>query len=119
MLEPTTGGRCLHSRRAPADRTLLTLLALLLMAGLVALFSATYYKALDHGDALLEVKRQLIGIGLGGVLMLVTKGNCAIHDLMAGTVVVDYNSQKIFNSPDELIEYQKEIAAEQARRQSY
>ena len=53
------------------------------------------------------------------VLMLVTKGNCAIHDLMAGTVVVDYNSQKIFNSPDELIEYQKEIAAEQARRQSY
>ena len=72
MLEPTTGGRCLHSRRAPADRTLLTLLALLLMAGLVALFSATYYKALDHGDALLEVKRQLIGIGLGGVLMLVT-----------------------------------------------
>ena len=72
MLKPTTGGRYLHSRRASVDRTLLTLLALLLMAGLVALFSATYYKALDHGDALLEVKRQLIGIGLGGVLMLVT-----------------------------------------------
>ena len=53
------------------------------------------------------------------VLMLVTKGNSAIHDLMAGTVVVDYNSQKIFDSPDDLIAYQKKIAAEQAKRQPY
>jgi len=54
------------------DATLLTVLALLLMCGLLTLFSATYYKAVDHGDALLEVKRQLIGVGLGAVLMLVT-----------------------------------------------
>lgn len=72
MLETVTGRRHLRTRPAPADRTLMTILALLLMAGLLALFSATYYKALDHGDALLEVKRQLIGIGLGGVLMLIT-----------------------------------------------
>ena len=39
---------------------------------LLALFSATYYKAVDQGDALLEVKRQLVGIGLGAVLMLIT-----------------------------------------------
>lgn len=59
-------------KRAPVDSTLLTVLALLLMCGLLTLFSATYYKAVDHGDALLEVKRQLIGVGLGAVLMLVT-----------------------------------------------
>ncbi|MDD6143754.1 MAG: putative lipid II flippase FtsW [bacterium] len=59
-------------KRRPVDRTLLTILALLLMGGVLTLFSATYYKALDHGDALLEVKRQLIGIGLGAVLMTIT-----------------------------------------------
>lgn len=59
-------------KRAPVDATLLTVLALLLMCGLLTLFSATYYKAVDHGDALLEVKRQLIGVGLGAALMLLT-----------------------------------------------
>lgn len=54
------------------DPTLLTVLTLLLMCGLLTLFSATYYKAVDHGDALLEVKRQLIGVGLGAALMLIT-----------------------------------------------
>ena len=42
------------------------------MGGILILFSATYYQALHKGDALLEVKRQLIGIGLGAVAMLVT-----------------------------------------------
>ena len=65
-------GRYLRPGKAPADRTLMVILALLIMAGLVALFSATYYKAVDSGDALLEVKRQLVGIALGGVLMLIT-----------------------------------------------
>lgn len=64
--------RCLRSRRRPADRTLLTILALLLMAGLLCLFSATYYKAVDQGDALLEVKRQLVGVALGGALLAIT-----------------------------------------------
>ena len=61
-----------ETRPSGVDRTLLTILALLLMGGLLALFSATYYKAVDHGDALLEVKRQLIGVALGAVLMLIT-----------------------------------------------
>ena len=61
-----------EQKRRPVDRTLLTILALLLMGGLLTLFSATYYKAVDHGDALLEVKRQLIGVGLGAALMAVT-----------------------------------------------
>ena len=69
---PLTTGRFLKKRRARVDHTLLALLALLLMGGLLTLFSATYYKAVRQGNALLEVKRQLIGVGLGAVLMLIT-----------------------------------------------
>ena len=53
------------------------------------------------------------------VIMAVTRTNSLIHDLLAGTVVVDYASQMIFGSREELIEYQKAIAAERARRQTY
>ena len=60
------------ARLKPADGTLTLILALLMMCGLLTLFSATYYKAVDQGDALLEVKKQLIGVGLGAFLMLLT-----------------------------------------------
>lgn len=60
------------ARLKPADGTLALILALLMMCGLLTLFSATYYKAIDKGDALLEVKKQLIGVGLGGFLMFLT-----------------------------------------------
>ena len=68
------------------------------------------------------------GLGLGILLiliivqlgcLLVSRNNCAIHDYMAGTVVVDIHSQTIFNSTEELIEYQKRVAAERAARQTY
>ncbi len=61
----------------------------------------------------------LVFAAIESILMLVTKGNSTVHDLMAGTVVVDYNSQKIFASVEERIAYQKEIAAEQASKQPY
>lgn len=60
------------ARLKPADGTLALILALLMMCGLLTLFSATYYKAVDQGDALLEVKKQLIGVDLGAFLMLLT-----------------------------------------------
>ena len=60
------------ARLKPADGTLVLILALLMMCGLLTLFSATYYKAVDQGDALLEVKKQLIGVGLGAFLMFLT-----------------------------------------------
>lgn len=60
------------ARLKQADGTLALILALLMMCGLLTLFSATYYKAVDQGDALLEVKKQLIGVGLGAFLMLLT-----------------------------------------------
>lgn len=53
------------------------------------------------------------------ILLVANKNHAMIHDLLAGTVVVDYASQRIFRSTDELIEYQKKIAAERAARQTY
>ncbi len=51
--------------------------------------------------------------------VIFTRGNCAIHDLMAGTIVVDYASQTIFRTTEELIAYQKKVAAERANRAPY
>ena len=51
--------------------------------------------------------------------LLFTRGNCAIHDLMAGTIVVDYASQTIFKSTEDLIAYHKKVAADRAARAPY
>ena len=56
----------------PVDGTLVTILVMLLSAGLLILFSATYYNAQDAGNPLGEVLRQLFGIGLGFAAMIVT-----------------------------------------------
>ncbi|MDE6107656.1 MAG: RDD family protein [Oscillospiraceae bacterium] len=47
-----------------------------------------------------------------------TRTNSAIHDLLAGTVVVDM-SQRIFPTTEALVEFQKQVAAEQAARATY
>ena len=69
--------------------------------------------------------------GLGGTLLLFalalaqllciafSRTNSAIHDFLAGTVVVDITSQMIFRTTEDLIAYKKRIAAEQAARQAY
>jgi len=57
-------------KRRPVDKTLPVIMILLLMMGLVTLFSATYYNAQDGGDALSEVKKQLFGMAIGFVAML-------------------------------------------------
>lgn len=51
--------------------------------------------------------------------VLFTRTNSAIHDLMAGTVVVDYGSQTIFRTTEDLIAYQKKVAADRAARSPY
>ena len=62
---------------------------------------------------------------IGGILLtqliciIVSKTNSLIHDLLAGTVVVDMSSQKIFRTSQDLLDYQKRIAAERAARQDY
>ena len=62
----------------------------------------------------------LFGLAAGQLAsVLFTRHNCAIHDLLAGTVVVDYPSQTIFDSTEDLIEYQKKLAADRASRAPY
>lgn len=51
--------------------------------------------------------------------LIISRDNCAIHDLIAGTVVVDISSQMIFRTTEDLIAYKKKVAAEQAARQPY
>lgn len=70
-------------------------------------------------------------IGMGGTLLLAallllqvillaaTRTNSLLHDLLAGTVVVDFPSQQIFRSTEELIAYTKKLHAERAARQPY
>ena len=50
------------------------------------------------------------------ILMCATKTNSLIHDLLADTVVVDFASQMIYESEEELIEAKKKAAAEKVLR---
>ena len=53
------------------------------------------------------------------VVMISTRTNSLIHDLLANTVVIDAASQRIFDSPEARAEYKAKIAAELAQRQEY
>lgn len=53
------------------------------------------------------------------ILLAVTRNRTAIQDLIAGTVVVDIASQRIFRTTEELIEYTRRIHADKAARQPY
>ena len=53
------------------------------------------------------------------VIVCVTKNNSLLHDLIAGTSVADFGSQRIFRSTEDLIAYQKRVAADRASRQTY
>lgn len=62
----------------------------------------------------------LAALGVAQILILsLNRRRAAIHDLLAGTAVVDYSSQMIFASSEELIEFQKKVHAERAARQEY
>ena len=74
-------------RVKPVDRTLLTMMTMLLALGLLTLFSATYYKAQDLGDPLSEVKKQLFGVAVGAAAMALT-ANIPYHFWERRKVVV-------------------------------
>ncbi len=62
----------------------------------------------------------ILGIGLVQVILYgVTRNHCVIHDLLAGTAVVDVSSQRVFSTTEDLIAYQKKIAAERAAKKPY
>ena len=68
----TTIANARRTKLNPVDGTLVAVLIMLLLAGLLILFSATYYTAQDSGDPLGEVKKQLAGIALGAAARAVT-----------------------------------------------
>lgn len=51
--------------------------------------------------------------------VIISKTDAAIHDHFAGTVVVDFASQMIFHSKEDLLAYTKKIHAERANRSDY
>ena len=53
------------------------------------------------------------------IMMLVTRTNSGIHDMLANTVVVDLASQMIFDSPEALLEYKQKIHAENVEQAKY
>ena len=57
--------------RRACDKSVVALMVLLLIFGLITLFSATYYPKTVAGDPLSAVKKQLIGVGLGAVACVV------------------------------------------------
>lgn len=52
-------------------------------------------------------------------LLLFTRNNTPIHDLLSGTAVVELLGQRIFNSTEEMIAYAKQLHAQQAAEKEY
>ncbi len=53
------------------------------------------------------------------VVMCITKTNSSIHDLLSDTVVVDFASQQIFESEEELLEYKKQLHEAEVAESDY
>lgn len=53
------------------------------------------------------------------IVCFTTKTRSFIHDLLAGTAVVDLSSQMVFESEEAMIEYKKKIHAESVAREKY
>ena len=52
-------------------------------------------------------------------MFIFSKDHTTIHDLVAGTVVVDLSTQMVFNSEEELIKKKEELHAEKAAAEEY
>ena len=68
---------------------------------------------LGKADVILLILLALIPI-VNIILLIATKTNSMLHDLLAGTVVVDFASQMIFASEEEMIEYKTRVHSEMA-----
>ena len=53
------------------------------------------------------------------ILIISTKNNQLIHCILSDTVVVDYSSQRIFDSQEDLLEHKKREARDRAERNPY
>ena len=52
-------------------------------------------------------------------LVLIRQDHGLIHDLISGTVVVDMQSQMIFQTAEDLIAYRQQIHAQEAKKRPY
>ena len=74
-----------------------------------------FFNILNLGFAVL-----LIGLAiLELALLLLTQYHTPIHDVFAKTITVDFTTQKIFNTEQELIEYKEQLAKEAAEKKAY
>lgn len=53
------------------------------------------------------------------ICLVATKFHTPLHELMSATISVDMTSQTIFNTPEALLEYTKQIHAQEAERAEY
>ena len=53
------------------------------------------------------------------LLLALNRNRAVIHDLLAGTVTVDFASQIIFRTTEDLIRYKNKLHAEEAARKDY
>lgn len=53
------------------------------------------------------------------IVMIVSKTNSPIHDVIAGTICVDMNSQMIFDSEQAMIKYKEEAHKKHVRKSTY
>ncbi len=62
----------------------------------------------------------ILGLALvNGCLFLFTYAHTPIHDLLAGTVVVDLPSQRIFPTREDMIAFKEQLAAEKAAEKTF
>lgn len=91
-------GKCMIAAMIPATLVLMILFGMMDLTGVIVI--GLIY--------LLEL-----------ILVCATRTHSAIHDLFAGTVVIDMASQRIFDSNEEKLAYQKKLAAEIADKSTY
>jgi hypothetical protein len=53
------------------------------------------------------------------VLIIATKNNSLIHDIVSSTVTVDMSTQMIFATYDDLLTYKQDVAKREADKKAY
>ncbi len=74
-----------------------------------------YFGLINYIGTLIIVGMLILQI----ICMAATKTNSCIHDLFAGTVVIDFPTQKIYETREEMIAAKEKAAAEKAAKAAY
>ena len=74
-----------------------------------------FFNILNLGFAVLLIGLVILELAL----VLLTQYHTPIHDVFAKTITVDFTTQKIFNTEQELIEYKEQLAKEEAEKKAY